>query len=637
MAIADIPENQSAQDQASKPPADALKADAWQSEIKTAQKNMQKWHEQGRRINKRFLDQRSDDTEGKSKLNLFTSNVLILMATLYARFPKPLVTREFEDQDDDIARVAANIMERCLKIRKRDDFDVAMREVVQDRLVPGAGTIWFRYEPHFQQMIAPAVNDVYGNEVTPATTYDQLVHEEVIADYVYWEDLLWSPARTWSQVRWVGRAVKLTRPDAEKRFGTKIANQLKYSSGTFSNTTSAISSDGDKPDTNEVQYTVVFEIWDKRTRTAVWVSLDCPVILDKKPDPLKLNNFWPMPRPLVALTSTSNFLPRPDYLIAQDQYLELDDLNNRISILQKAIKVVGIFDGSNEEIERIFSEGIDNKIIPSRSFREFMEKGGFKGAIDWLPIDAIVGAIDKLRQYRADAVQEIYELTGISDIMRGASKASETLGAQQLKAQYGSVKLQYYQMDVASFVEEALDIKSQIIRGFFQPATILRMSNIMNSVDAEFAGSAMQLVKSPEFELRVEVHADSMAVPEFTAERDARMLFIRSLAEMLTAAAPILEKSPQAAAILLKVVQWAAASFRTGNSIETVLDKAITQIELAAKQPPAGPPPPTPKEQSEIDKNESQAGLNVAKTHEMNAKAIDTLTAPQKPATPPIL
>ena len=618
-----------------------LSSEKWLTEIIAGEKNASKWHEQGRRIVKRYLDRRDSVEETKNKLNLFTANVQILIATLYAKFPKPVVTREFEDEVDDVARVAGTIMERLLKVRPRDDFDSAVRHVVQDRLVPGCGTVWFRYEPTFGQQEVPAVLDEFGNEVQPAQSFEVIIDEKVTCDYVFWEDLIWSPVRTWDQMRWVGRRVKMTKDDVKKRFGEQIAQQLKYQKA------SSIDADGsgassEAPENETTQIAVVYEIWCKRSKCVYWVSKGFEFILDKKNDPLQLPNFWPTPKFMMALHSTSNFMPRPDYLLGQDQYEELDMINDRITQIERAIKVVGVYDGNNAEIERIFTEGVDNRILPTRSFSEFMEKGGMKGAIDWLPIETMVNALTRLREYRQDLIQQIYEIYGISDIMRGSSKASETLGAQQLKAQYGSVKLQFLQMEVANFVEEALQIKSEIIRNFFQPETIIRASNIMNSNDAQFAQEAVALIKNPEYVYRVEVQADSMAVPEFNAERDGRMVYVRALAEMMTAAAPLVQQNPAAAIPLMKITQWAGASFRTGRTIESILDAAIRQMEQQAQQPPPPPPPPppTPKEESEIERNKGQAALSFAKAKETE---VNTALAPmqlqhemtQPPPAPP--
>jgi hypothetical protein len=611
-----------------------LTATNWLAEIKAAEKNLDKWHDQARRIVKRFLDRRDDAQESQNKLNLFTTNTNILIATLYARFPKPLVTREFEDQDDDVARVAATMMERMLKIQPRDDVDSAMRSIVQDRLVPGMGQVWLRYDPVITKGKTEDVLDPEtGEMILKGEEFERVVDEKVAVDYVFWEDFIFSPARTWERVRWVGRRIKMNKADAEERFGRVIAGQLKFTKG--SGPTSEPSQTGSEgPENDDVHYACVYEIWCKRSRKVYWVSPGVDIQLDQKDDMLGIKGFWPCPKPITALTSTSNFVPRPDFLMAQDQYEELDSVNNRITLIERAIKVVGVYDGANDEIKRIFDEGIDNKIIGVRSFREFMERGGMKGAIDWLPIEAMVNALEKLRSYRQDLIAQIYEVTGISDIMRGSTKASETLGAQQLKAQYGSVRLQFLQMEVAAFLEEVLDIKAEIIRNHFQPETILRFSNIQLTPDAKYAQEAMQLIKSPMFDIRAQVHADSMAVPEFNAERDGRMGFIRAISEMMTAAAPILEKSPQAGIAMLKVIQWGAASFRSGNTIESVLDEAIKAIENTVKQPKT-PPPPTPQEIATTKKDESQSVLNLAKAQEATANAIVNLTTEDKPETPP--
>lgn len=567
-----------------------LSSEKWIMEIKAAQKNQEKWVTGAQDIVKRYLDRRDLAAESQNRVNLFTTNTNILMATLYARIPKPMVTREFEDQSDDVARVASMIIERCLKVRSGDDFDVAIRYVVQDRLVSGLGTVWARYEPTFKKvMTEPVIDEISQMVMEEAQEVEVVDTEKVCTDYVFWEDILWSPVRVWEDLSWIGRKVKMTKKDAEARFGEKIASYLKFDS-----TQKAGDASAEHPQSKR-KFASIFEIWCKISKKVYWVSEGCPVILDQKDDPLKLKDFWPTPRFMHAMMSTSNFMPRPDYLMAQDQYEELNKVNHRITMLEQAIRVVGIYNGNNAEIERIFTEGVDNKLIPSRSFSEFAEKGGFKGQVDWLPIEPIVMALDKLRQVRQDLIAQIYEVTGISDIMRGSSKASETLGAQQLKAQYSSVKLQHLQMEVAAFVQNALRIKADIIQNQFDPENIKLLANVMSFMpeDQQYVDQAIELIKSGQMEYRIEVHADSMAVPEFNAERDGRMGFMRAIAEMMTAAAPILERDPGAGVAMLKVVQWGAASFRTGREIEGVIDSAIASIEKSLKAPkPEAPPDP---------------------------------------------
>lgn len=562
----------------------------WLTELGVSEKNQEKFLDKGRQIVLRYLDRREAAEDKENKVNLFTTNTNILMSTLYARIPKPLVTREYEDQDDDVARVASTIVERCLKVRQGDDFDVAVRYVVQDRLVPGLGTIWLRYEPTFETVMTEEVVDpVTGMVIEPAEQVEIKTSEKICTDYVFWEDINWGPARVWEEIPWISRRVKMTKEDAAKRFGEAKAGLLKYDK----KETIAGNTEGEAPKSDQ-KVAYIYEIWCKRKKAVYWVSKGCEYILDEKADPLQLKGFFPCPRFLTAMMSTSNFMPRADYLMAQDQYRELDSINDRITRLEQAVRVVGIYDGTNTEIERIFTEGADNKIYPSRSFGQFADKGGFKGAMDWLPLDTIVAALDKLRQIRQDLIGQIYEITGISDIMRGQTKASETLGAQQLKAQYGSVKLQHLQMEVATFVQDALQIKSEIVETFFDPENIKKMANVaaLPPEDQQLVDQAIELIKSGTMEYRIEVHADSMAVPEFNAERDGRMNFLRAIAEMMTAAAPIIQQDPSAGVAMLRVVQWGAASFRTGREVEGILDQAIKNMEKALKAPKQEKPDP---------------------------------------------
>lgn len=601
------------------PQLQRLSSKKWLDEINCAKKNQEKWLQQAERIVRRFLDKREADQETRNKINLFTSNTLILISTLYARFPKPLVTREYDDPNDDVARVAGEIIERNLRIRPRDDFDSAMRYVVQDRLVPGLGTVWLRYESETEQrQTEPVLDPSTGEILVPPEPYEAIVDERVCVDYVYHRDIFWSPAKIWEEIRWIARRCKMTKSDATKRFGKVVADQLSYSKS--NSNSQAADKDGNKPDHDEKQYAEIFEIWDKASKKTYWVSSGFDYFLDMQDDSLKLKGFFPTPRFLMGLAGTGNYMPRPDYLLAQDQYEELDEVNNRITWIERAIKVVGIYDGNNSDIERLLQEGMDLKIIPTRSFSEFAERGGFKGAIDWMPLDMLVGALEKLRSYRQDLISQIYELTGISDIMRGATKASETAAAQQLKAQYGSVKLQFLQMEVAAFIEEVLKMKTEIMVNMFQVQTIAHKANVQFMYDQELIEQAIQLIKSPEFEYRVEVHADSMAVPEFSAERDDRMGFIRAIAEMMTAAAPIVEKDPGAGMAMLEVIKWGAASFRSGRTIEGVLDKAINSIQkqINTPKPPAAPDPAVV---AQVQKDQSQARLNDAKTQETMVKA----------------
>src|SRR5690606_1567266 len=66
---------------------------------------------------------------------------------------------------------------------------------------------------------------------------------------------------------------------------------------------------------------------------------------------------------------------------------------------------------------------------------------GMADMIVWLPIDQIAQTIVAAVKARRELISNVQELFGIADIMRGDTQAQETLGAQQLKAQFGAVRI----------------------------------------------------------------------------------------------------------------------------------------------------------------------------------------------------
>ena len=55
--------------------------------------------------------------------------------------------------------------------------------------------------------------------------------------------------------------------------------------------------------------------------------------------------------------------------------------------------------------------------------------------------ETAAAVLNFLYQQREQSKQAIYEITGISDIVRGASHSSETATAQQIKTEWGSLRI----------------------------------------------------------------------------------------------------------------------------------------------------------------------------------------------------
>ena len=536
----------------------------WNDQVSRALEDpdYKKFIEQGKKINDRFLDKRGSTSFDSTNLNLFHSSVVTLQSMLYGQTPKVNVERRYEDEADDVARVGTDILERMLNNDiglRTDTFSFSLRRGLDDYLIVGLGQAKIRYEATF------------GED-------GELENETVPTDYVYWEDFLWSPCRNWDEVTWIAFRTWVGEEDAKKRFADK-AKKLVYESR-------KLSEEDSKADIDKSAQ--IWEIWCKKTRKIYWYSKGCDELLGSKADPLKLRSFFPCPRPMMANLTNTKMVPRADYIFAQDLYNEIDQLESRIVMLTKAVKVVGVYDRSSEGIKRLMNEACENELIPVDNWAMFAEKGGLKGQVDWLPIEAVVAAIEKLREYRDEAINLLYQVTGMSDILRGQSTQSRTSATEQeLKAKFASVRIQFMQDMFANFASDLQALKAEVIGQHFQPATILKQSNIsFDDVDQQYVPDAIELIKTrQDLVWRVKVRPESVAMVDYAQLKTERTEYIMALSQFMQSAAPIMQQEPTSLPYLLRLLQWGLAGFKGSQQIEGVMDQAIQAATQSAQQP----------------------------------------------------
>lgn len=536
----------------------------WLGELIEAEQVFEKWYERGQNIIRRYRDERDVSEKKRRLFNILWSNVQVMKPVLYSRMPKPEVTRRFKDKDP-VARIASQILERCLEyeVEQYPDYNATMNNVVEDRLLPGRGTAWVRYEPSIVQI-----------SEDEDSKKERLEYECAPTDYVHWQDFLHTPARTWEEVWWVARRVWMTRDEGLKRFGDQFKMvPLQQESAKFRET--EIPKEAQK---NKAQ---VWEIWDKSDKQVIWVAKGQDTELDVKKDPLSLEDFFPCPKPIYATTTTGTLVPVPDFAEYQDQAEELDLITQRISKLTRALKVAGLYNAEYPEIKRLLNEGTDNELIPVTTWAAFAEKKGMDGAMQFVPLKDVVEVLVRLYEAREQAKQVIYETIGISDILRGASKAQETLGAQQLKVQFGSTRMRASQTDVARFASDLLRLKAHVMCKFFSPQTLVQMSGIQYSLeDPQMLAPALQLLKAgyPQKSFRIEVAADSLVQLDEAKDKAERI-------ELLTAAGAFLEKAlaaiqivPAAAPLLGEMLLFGVRAYRIGKHVEAAFERGLEQL-----------------------------------------------------------
>lgn len=583
--------------------SDALKEkgeqEVWLQELQAAEKFQDKWKRGARRVVKAFRASNQDagtspyDENMQRKFNLFSANVQIMQSALLNQIPTPVATREFKDAADDVARVAGLIIERALQGHNNRNFNSynILCSVIQDNLVPGLGCSWHTYDAKITEVEEPPTAEMLAADPTAQPMkVQEVTDEKVVDEYVYWEDLYWSPCRVTGEIRWLGRAVYMTRDQLRKRFGKAKGDKIPLDRAPLKNDNTQLTA------RNMVfEQAAIFEIWDKESKTVYWISKGVDFILDKKPDFLRLRDFFPCPLPLFATLSNGKLLPLPDYDFVKDQYRELNEINTRISLLVRACRVAGVYDKSCAAVPSLINNAAENVIVPVDQWAMLAEKNGLKGVMDFLPLEQIVRALEQLLKAREDVKAQIYEVTGMSDIIRGASKASETLGAQKIKAQYASMRIQTRQKAVATYASQVFDIQAQILRGHVDSQEIARLAQVQfMEENPQLIEQALQLLKTPEFQLRVQVESDTLSDIDFQAERDSRMEYMTVITNFLKENGQVMTQDPRVGPFLMQLLQFALAGFRVGRKFEGKLDQMIQMVTKQLQQPK--PPQPTPEE-----------------------------------------
>lgn len=611
-------------------------AKRWLDAITLYERTFKKWETRSEKIVKKYRDYDSADTTraNTSAFNIMWANVQVQLPAVFSRLPKPDVSRRFRD-NDPVGRVASLLLERALdyEIDHYPDYRAAMESSVLDRFLGGRGVAWVRYEPHISAVAGTPEDGVQITEDADAEgPQEEIEYECAPVDYVHWKDFGHVVARSWEEVPAVWRRVYMDRKALVERFGEEVGGKIPLD--TKPDTTGTSTTSQSLPGDTTTHQALIYEIWDKSRGEAVWFSKSLQAIIDTKPDPLKLANFFPCPRPLYSTITNDSLIPVPDFKYYQDQAKQLDKLQAKIDGLVEMLQVKGVYDSAIPELARLFKEAGNGTLIPVKNWAQFSEKMGLKGSIDVFDITPIVAALNEAYDTVDKVKNQIYELMGISDIARGASDPTETYGAQKLKGQYGNMRLRNQQARVTQFATELLQIKAQIMCQHFQPQTLVRIAAAeqLDPADQQLVPQALQLLMgeramNPEADtlegplagFRIEVSSDSMIQMDEAQEKADRTEFLGAVAGYLQQALPVIQQAPQAAPLVVGLLKFGVTGYKVGKQVEGMIDNALDQLTKQAAQPQEEKPDP------EMVKVQAQMQLEDKKL--ANAKEIAAFQA----------
>ena len=611
----------------------------WLDMLGDAEKVFQRWNDVCDNIDKLYADLEKKAATGVDReFQIFWANLEVLKPSIYSRPPVPVVVPRYRDRKP-LPNVASEVLQRSLQTSfDLYDIDGCMIELRDDLALTNRAVLWLRYE---------------------AEQTDSGFHEKVCWDHLDRGDFLHKPARKWKEVGWVARRSWLTGEKGEQRFG-EVWWEADFTS--------------DNTDTSD-EYKIdkkaaVWEIWSKDKGIVVWVTKGVEDVLDVREPWLDLEDFYPCPKPAYGTKQRRSLIPVPDFVYYRDQVEEINELTARISALSEALRLKGFYAAGQEDlstaIERAVADQSNNSILIPVSNFAALGGAALKDAIVWLPVKDVAEVVTALVALRKQLIDDVYQITGLSDIMRGATDPNETLGAQELKSQYGSVRIRDRQGEMVRMARDITRIAAEIMAENFQPETLASISQIdiareqdieqqiagiqaqvqkalgdpnviqmaqqnpqqAQQMKAQVEGQITELQAKPTLEKVVEllrtervrpyaldIETDSTIQPDENAEKQRRSEFLTALGGALGQLAPMVQAQPQSAEFAGEVLKFAIAPFRAGRELDAAVDRFVDQMRQSASQPK--PDPEAEKAKAETQMKQQELQIKVA---EMNAR-----------------
>lgn len=608
----------------------------WVEAVEAARADEKGWRDEAQKAVDAFRGEKQSQSRN---FNLYHSNIEILAPAIFNSVPVPDVRRRFADSDP-VGKAAADMIERSLSYSMDSyDFDQRVKLGVYDMAITGRGVMRVRYEPETGADARLGV--------------DTVTNQQVPCEYVSWDRIFLGPAITWDDVPWICFEHFLPREEVEK-LAPEVYERIPY-------THTAHGKDGEKQPTDAIpdafKRAKIWEIWDKRSRKVTFI---CPEwkaeVVREEDDPLKLEEFFPVPRPMYAVTPVGKLSPVSPLTIYRDLLEELNEVTRRISRLVKQLRPRGGYLGTGLDMKPM-AEADDGELVALQGSEMMLAAGavGIDKAITWFPLEPTVLALRELLAQRDAIKQTIYEVTGIADIMRGASDANETASAQKLKAQFGSVRVRAMQMEVARFVRDLLRIKAEIISRMFEPSVLMEMTNIkllpqaqkqqlmqMAQANPEQAQQIAQqkpelaeMVQAPSAEevfgllrsskmrgYRIDIETDSTIRGDLMRNQEQMGLFLQGTAQFLSAIGPMVKEQAIPKETAVELYAAFARQFQLGKSAEDALDKLAKSSQQAPQEDKGAAEAAKVKAEGEtklqIEQMKQQAGQQV-KAAEMQA------------------
>lgn len=400
----------------------------------------------------------------------FWASMEVLKPAIYAKAPQVVAKPRFSDATAT-DKVVAELIERVVNSEfERNGIDMHLREVRDDLALLNRGVLRVTYEAK-------------GGE------------KRLCVDHMDRLDFLHEPVRYWPELGWEAFCAWMTQKQMEERF-KNLDPELIRRAGFITR------KDRDDDAPSDSATAPVWEVWSKTDEKVYWVTEGIDVILDETDPHLSLRDFFPGPRPAYGTLRRRSLIPVPDYIRYASHLDQINVLTSRIYTLLDRVRVTGLVPAGGDvadAIQAAMASTDDVMLIPVPGAAMGTTGSEF---VQWLPIDVIANTITGLIQARTQLFADFDRLSGISDIMRGETEADETLGAQRIKTQYGSVRVKDKTEEIVRLARDVARVSVEIVCDKFDKDTLLEISQMVIPTKADVKHDIDEIKKAAGEELK---------------------------------------------------------------------------------------------------------------------------------------
>lgn len=569
----------------------------WLQSIEIAEREERDWRDSAELTEAIYKGGTKDNAKSGRRFNILYSNTETLAAAIYNSTPVPDIRRRFGEQDD-VSRNAATVIERALSYSMDQyDVDATYRDAVRNSLVAGRGILRVKYYP------------VLDGET-------QIVDQKVACESVDWRSFIRGPARVWADVPWIAFRHYLSR-DELKKINPTVGATIKLDH-TLPEANKETGRGDNLPDI--YKRAPVLEIWDKERREVLFIAdshKSEPLLV--VPDPLGLADFFPVPRPMQPVEIPGSLIPVEPYQQYKGLADELETLTRRAGAIMRAIKWRGAYaDPALGDFLTKFKDLDDGEMAPMDNPMA-VQNGGLDKAFWFQPVKEAAEVLMKVYEAREQTKQAIYEITGIADLLRGASVASETATAQNIKAQWGSLRVSVMQNDVQRVARDIMRLKAEIIAEKFEPQILMAIAAMQ--IDEQVIG---MLKSDPLRRYRIDVETDSTIRADLQRQQQNIGGFITGLGPFLTSMGPAVQAGAIPMEVAKTMLQSFSRTYKLGRAVEEALDTIPNQAPQQADPAAAEQAKAQASQQAEMAKMQGAMQIEQGKAQvAMQAKQMD--------------